>query len=754
MDQTIGHYTLVRKLGEGAMGVVWAARDERLDRQVAIKLILKEGADPQARSRLWREARSAASISHPNVCHVYDVGEHEGELFVAMELLEGEPLSARIARGPLHPPEAVDAALAILGALGALHATGIVHRDLKPSNVFLTPHGIKLLDFGLARPLHRDDAAAVELTTPGMLVGTPRYMAPEQWAGRDVGPPADLFACGALLFEMLTARPAFGGASLAAICHAVVHENPPALAGGAEAQALDRVIQKAIAKDPGARWASAAAMATALRGARAEAEAGATLVTAIRPVTRLIVLPFRLLRADPEIDFLSVALPDAITSSLCGLESLVVRSTASAARWGSAEPDFRALASDAEVDAVLLGTLLRSGPQLRLATQLVEVPAGTVVWSKTLQAPLADVFELQDELAERVIESLAIPLSSRERSQLERDVPGTARAYELYLRANHLGVTVTSTANLRAARDLYRACVADDPRFAPAWARLGRIHRVMAKFGHGDWSENARLAEEAFRKALELNPDLPLAHSYFTYFEIEEHGDAPAAMTRLLGRVRARAADPEIFAGLVTVLRFCGLYEASLAADERARRLDPKIGTSAHYTLFMLGRWDEAAARDTDVPPLVRLCAEAFGSDPSGPLASLHGMIAAGMEGVEHHAVTYMTAALEGDVARVRESVDDILDLGFHDPEGIYFFARALSHAGDAGRAMELLDGVVRKNFCVHDSIAVDPWMEALRARAGIDAILEESRRRGAAAAAGFDAAGGRRLLGLGDADR
>ncbi|HEU5161749.1 MAG TPA: serine/threonine-protein kinase, partial [Thermoanaerobaculia bacterium] len=455
MEQTIGHYTLVRKIGEGAMGVVWAANDARLGRAVAIKLIQKETTDPNARTRFWREARAAASINHPNVCHVYDVGEHEGELFVAMELLEGEPLAARIARGAIPPKQAADAALAILDALGALHVAGIVHRDLKPSNVFLTPHGVKLLDFGLARPFEQGDATAVELTTPGTLVGTPRYMAPEQWSGREVGPAADLFACGAVLFEMLAGRPAFAGESLGAICHAVVHEQPPALTGGPQAQAIDRVIQKAIAKKPEDRWPSAAAMADALRGTRADASAEATVVTAIRPVTRLIVLPFRLLRADPEIDFLSIALPDAITTSLCGLESLVVRSTATAARWASTEPDLHAIAGEAEVDAVLLGTLLRSGSQLRLATQLVEVPAGTVVWSKTLQAAVGDVFELQDELSDRVIESLAIPLSSRERSQLERDVPATAKAYELYLRALHLGVEVTSTSGLSAARDLY-----------------------------------------------------------------------------------------------------------------------------------------------------------------------------------------------------------------------------------------------------------------------------------------------------------
>lgn len=398
---------------------------------------------------------------------------------------------------------------------------------------------------------------------------------------------------------------------------------------------------------------------------------------------------------------------------------------------------------------MLRGTLLRSGTQLRLSTQLIEVPSGTVAWSKTMQTPVTDVFDLQDELSDRVIEALAIPLSARERLQLERDVPATARAYELYLRANHLGTTVTSTSTLASARDLYRACLQDDPRFAPAWARLGRIHRIMAKYGHGEWQENVRLAEQAFRRALELNPDLPLAHGYYTYFEIEELGEAPGAMLRLLERVRARAADPDLFAGLVTVLRFCGLYDASLVADARARRLDPKIVTSAHYTLFLHGQWEEAVARDGNDPPIVRVFSEAIFPGPDAALAILRELQKASIKGVEHHAVQYAVAALEGDAGRARASIEGILSTGFHDPEGIYFGIRALSYAGETDRAAALLGSVVEQNFLCHEAVAIDPWLAPLQSRADVAAALEESRRRHALARAAFEAAEGPRLLAM-----
>ena len=208
----IGHYVIARRLGEGGMGIVYAARDERLDRTVALKTMSSVANDEAARRRFWREARAAASVNHPNVCQIYEIGEDAGELFIAMELLEGEPLLERLQRGPMSVSQTVPVGLGILAALSALHARGIVHRDLKPSNVFLTPHGVKVLDFGLARPeLELMSVTETGLTRTGTVMGTPRYMAPEQMTGESVDTRSDLFAAGAILFEMLAGRPAFGG---------------------------------------------------------------------------------------------------------------------------------------------------------------------------------------------------------------------------------------------------------------------------------------------------------------------------------------------------------------------------------------------------------------------------------------------------------------------------------------------------------------------------------------------------------------
>ena len=246
----IGRYTIERKLGAGGMGVVYAARDERLQRTVALKTLSSLADDPTARKRFWREARAAASVNHPNVCQIYEIGEDDGELFIAMELLEGEVLSERLRRGALSATQAVPIGLDMLSALSALHARGIVHRDLKPSNVFVTAHGIKLLDFGLSRPeLEVSLDPANELTMPGMVMGTPCYMAPERMTGEVADGRSDLFAAGAILFEMLAGRLAFTAGRLSKSCTPRDTNNPRSHGSPAVA-ALDRVIRRPV-EEPG-----------------------------------------------------------------------------------------------------------------------------------------------------------------------------------------------------------------------------------------------------------------------------------------------------------------------------------------------------------------------------------------------------------------------------------------------------------------------------------------------------------------------
>ena len=322
----------MRKLGEGGMGVVYAAHDDRLDRPVAIKRLRPDAGDGQERERLWREARTAARVNHPNICQLYEIDSDAQGLFLAMELLDGEPLSARLARGSLPASESGQIALSVLGALGALHQKGIVHRDLKPSNIFLAEHGVKLLDFGLARPFFGAVGSADnDLTMPGVVMGTPRYMSPEQIDGGAADARSDLFVFGSVLYEMVTGRRAFEGDSIFAVARAITSEEPAALGGSSGVVALDRVIHRALRKRPEERYQTAAAFAQDLRAALLGMDTAS--LAPVRPITRLVVMPFRVLRPDPSIDFLSFSLADAISAALAGLPSVVIRSTAAASRF-------------------------------------------------------------------------------------------------------------------------------------------------------------------------------------------------------------------------------------------------------------------------------------------------------------------------------------------------------------------------------------------------------------------------------------
>jgi eukaryotic-like serine/threonine-protein kinase len=739
--RTVGHYEITGTLGEGGMGIVYAARDVRLDRTVALKMIRRASTDPAAAERLRREARAAASVSHPNICQLYDIGEEAGDLFIAMEYLEGESLAARLARAPVPPPEAIRIALATLAALDALHARGLMHRDLKPSNIFLSPHGVKLLDFGLARAIDASDMET-QLTQPGMVLGTPHYLSPEQVLGQPVDARSDLFAAGTVLYEMLTGRPPFSGASVPQLAHAIAYEHPPALGGSSAVTTIDRVIHKAIAKRPQHRYASAGEMADDLRAAALLVDSS-TATHAVRRMTRLIVLPFRVLRSDPEIDFLAFSLPDALTSSLSGLGSLVVRSSLAASSLGDSI-DLPAIAAKADVDAVLTGTLLRAHDQLRVTTQLAEVTSGTVVWSQTTQVRLGDIFQLQDALTSRIVESLAVPLSARDERMLKRDVPATARAYEFYLRANQIAY---ESKNWTVARDLYRHCLEEDPGFAPAWARLGRIHRVIALYSDEASDANYVLAEEAFGRALELNPDLPIAHHLVTMVELE-NGRPRQAMLRLLERAQSQSADPEVFAGLVQACRYAGLDRPAITAYEHARRLEPQIRTAVCHAYFAAGEWERVAETDLEDPPFMTALAMDRMGRRAEASAFLARYIVPGMP-------TLFRLILEGTVSVLdgsRAAADSIAALmlekwPLRDPCATYYLARTLA-AIEHPRALEMFRRAAEGGFHAYTMYAGDPWLDPIRRQRGFLEILAFAEAQYREAADAFVAAGGERVLG------
>jgi TolB-like protein len=520
-----------------------------------------------------------------------------------------------------------------------------------------------------------------------------------------------------------------------------MYDEPPVLTGGPAIATLDRVIHKAVAKRREDRYQTADAFAQELRAALLLAD---TQPVAARTATRLIVLPFRILRPDPETDFLAFSLADAVTSSLSTLQPLVVRSSAAAGGFGSGPPDLKALAAEADVDVAVMGTMVRAGDQLRVTTQLVETPSGTVISSHTAQAPVVDLFDLQDELTTKIVEALSLPLTARERRLLRHDVPSTPHAYERYLRANELS---RQTRHWKTARDLYLECLSEDPHYAPAWGALGRMHRLIAKFLVGEASSTLDLAETAFKRALALNPDLSSAENAYAHLEVDL-GRATDAMGRLIRLAKNRSSDPELFVGLVHACRYCGLLRASVAAFEQARRLDSRLPSSVAVTFFMLGEYERVIEFANEGIPYIRNAALVMLGRQEEALASLNTID----DGTGSLMVSFASSLRLLIAGKPRESMEAIHPVReIRDPEARYFVGRHLAQVGDPEGALSALQWAVDNGFFCAPAIARDPWLDPLRGVPEFSAIVRRAEARHRDAVVTFLSAEGDRLLGLGE---
>ena len=364
-----GRYVVEGALGRGGMGHVYQALDRQLGRRVAVKLLHDERSDPSATERFVREARSAASLEHPHACRLYELGEHQGQTFLVMELLEGELLSERLQRGALPLAEAMEVLLPLMDAVSALHRAGLIHRDLKPSNVFLTAQGVKLLDFGLARHTRPEAAVtAPSLTMAGAVAGTLRYMAPEQVTGDPVDERTDVFALGVMFYEMLTGHIPFNAETNVDWLNAVLKEDPQPL-GQPGLEQVEPVIRRALERRSADRYASVAEMSAALAStvtpdaARPSRPSPASSPSADGQPDTIVVLPFRQLQADPEVAFLQHGVPDGLTAALSSSTRWRVLSSREAMRFDEAA-DTVSIGRELGAGFLLTGTFLRGGPQV------------------------------------------------------------------------------------------------------------------------------------------------------------------------------------------------------------------------------------------------------------------------------------------------------------------------------------------------------------------------------------------------------
>jgi serine/threonine protein kinase/tetratricopeptide (TPR) repeat protein len=512
IGKTVSHYTILEKLGEGGMGVVYKAEDTRLKRTVALKFLPPElTRDTRAKARFVQEAQAASALDHPNICTIHEIDEtREGQMFIAMACYEGESLKAKIERGRLGLDEALDVAIQIGRGLTRAHEKGIVHRDIKPGNVLVTRDGlVKIVDFGLAKL-----SGATKLTRTGATPGTVSYMSPERLRGEGVDQRSDIWALGVVLYEMTTGETPFRGEYEQAMSYSIMNEKPkPVRELRPEVPAdLERIIEKALAKDARERYQTGAEVVGALQSVkrRLESEAAAMGERDSKAIPSIAVLPFANLSADKENEYFSDGLAEDIIDALTQVPGLRVMARTSAFSFRGKEVDVREIGARLNVEHILEGSVRRSGNRLRVTAQLVKASDGYHLWSQRFDREMTDVFAIQDEISQAIVEKLRVRLAGG-RPLVKRHTENLA-AYDLCLKARYHLRKMTQEAREAGLRYCEQA-VALDPNYALAYVVLAESYLWGAFWGSMNPREAFPSAKSAVLEALRLDDAIADAHA-------------------------------------------------------------------------------------------------------------------------------------------------------------------------------------------------------------------------------------------------
>lgn len=718
--QRLGPYEILEPLGSGGMGEVYRARDTRLDREVAIKVVRPDGAGDAAQraARLEREARTVARLDHPNLLTLFDVGHFQGALYLVTELLRGETLRERLAaRGPLSASEAIELGEQVALGLAAAHARAIVHRDLKPENVFRTADGrVKILDFGLA--LERPRPAGLEPTVDfapdriptlgrteeGAVLGTAPYLSPEQARGGRADERSDLFALGVLLHECLTGTSPFLRPSFAETLGAVLHAPAPPLDDVAGASGLARLVARCLAKLPEERPASAAEVADALGRLRGSAAAGLA-----PPAGRSIaVLPFLDMSAARDQGYFCEGMAEEILHALSRVSGLRVAARSSSFQFPAGGRDVRELGAKLGVGAILEGSVRRAGERLRVTVQLVDVATGYQLWSERFDRDVADVFAIQDEIAASVAGALSAVLTDGARQALRRRGTQQLAAYEAYLRGRQLAAQYRARAWRAAVRE-YEEAIDRDPAFVAAWAGLAEAYSYLYLWvGHG--AEDLAAAQRASARALELDPEDPDTLVARAQVLLLENRTEESEQT--FERALARAPDHWLALYLFARLRFGqGRMAEAAALFERAAAVDPDDYQSLSLSLMAyeaIGRPEQIL--DTARRALARV-ERRLEIAPADPRALYLGGGDLVHLGERDRALEWLRRASRIDPDEVST---------------MYNVACGLARLGESDEALALLERIAELGFAYRAWVEHDTDLDSLRALPRFRALLDK----------------------------
>ena len=764
----LGPYEIVAPLGAGGMGEVYRARDTRLGREVAIKVLPASfSKDPDRLRRFEQEARAVSALNHPNILTIHDVGQLDGSPYVVTELLEGETLRSRMAAGAVSPKRALELALPIAHGLSAAHEKGIVHRDLKPENVFVTRDGrVKILDFGLAKLTETPEQAsqtglptAAPATDPGVVLGTLGYMAPEQVRGRPADARSDIFAFGAILYEMLAGRRAFHGDTAADTMSAILTKDAPELSGTNRdvSPGLDRVVRHCLEKDPERRFHSAHDLAFDLEalsdasGARPQAPAparsgkrvalpivaAAILLAATLLVWRrsaggagsldsVAVLPFANANRNPETEYLSDGVTESVINSLSRVPQLRVASRSSVFRYKGKDEDPQKAGRELNVRAVVSGKLLQRGDTLSVQADLVDVANGAQIWGNHYDRKLADVLAIQEDIAKDVSEKLRPKMTGAEKQKVQKRYTENTEAYQLYLKGRYEWEK-RNAESLRKAREFFQEAIDKDPGFALAYSGLADSYVVLPSYSLMSPAEAYPRAKAAARKALEIDETLAAAHATLGLALSDYDHDWSGAEGQFQ---RAIELDPNYATAhfwYSQKLAAQGRHDEAWSQMQRAREADPFsaiIQANEIRVLVDARRFDQAidvgrkAVRDNPnfAPPHFFLGQALQASGNTQEAAAMYRrawqIIPTTPQGIWHRG---RAEALEGKRSEALETLAELQKLSAERYVSPSFVATLLIMLGEKDRAFEWLERAVEDHSYDMVYLNVDPLFDGFR---------------------------------------
>ena len=738
----LAQYEIVAPLGSGGMGQVYRARDLRLEREVAIKVMADHIAvDPEMRRRFETEAKAVASLSHPSILSIHELAVVEGKHVAVMELLEGETLRARAERGPLAWRDAVAISATIADGLAAAHAKGIIHRDLKPENIFLTRDGsVKILDFGLA--LQRLDALAVTAesptlphTTPGTVLGTFGYMSPEQVLGERVDGRTDIFALGCMLYEMLSGRRLFGGSTPQEVIANLLHNSLPDLSAFDPLAPVElrAIVSRTIDRDRSRRFESARDLAMALRSLLT----GSASSSAARRRPRgksLAVLPFVNAGADAQYEYIIDGITESIINSLSQLNGIRVVPRSLVFRYKGLQADPATVGLALNARTILTGRVVQQGDVLNIQAELVDTANEAQLWGERFHQKITDLLTVQEEIAWQISEALRLKLTGAQKKRLRKRSTSNAEAHQEYLRGRYHWNSWSADGFQRALEHFERA-IAHDPAYALGFAGLGDALAALAYYGAIAPADGFPRCRAAALRAIELDPELGDPHVTLAIERLFWAWDWAGAERELKSALKL---SPKLALGHAVhalYLNACGRHDEALTEAIKSRELDPLSvfnNMAVVWTYHFAGRHTDAAreaGKTRELAPNLEEAGnvlissfEALGRfDDAARLMSQQRSWGVSIDGA-----ALAEAARSGGAAGYWRKRLELLQQA--DPARVpnYHFGMAMvcQHLDDSGRALDHLERAVDAHAGGAVFVAVDPCFMALRGNPRYEAIV------------------------------